>query len=106
MTRLSLQIQLAQIEHLLRHIAEDYYTGATAYHILRATGHPDRIRWHARLKTLTQVGHSLADALGSRRVPFDILYHLAGRQPASGVNPFQAGGGCHGCHHHPPGGAT
>jgi len=39
MTQLSMQIQLAQIEHLLRHIAEDYYTAAKAYHILRVARH-------------------------------------------------------------------
>ncbi|HZN72693.1 MAG TPA: hypothetical protein VFC00_13575 [Micromonosporaceae bacterium] len=97
MTRLSLQIQLAQIEHLLRHIAEDYYTAAKAYHILRATGHPDRIRLHARLKTLAQVGNSLADALHCRRPPWHLFYDHTGRDPHCTANPFQAGGGCQGC---------
>ncbi|HZN71818.1 MAG TPA: hypothetical protein VFC00_09095 [Micromonosporaceae bacterium] len=81
MTQLSMQIQLAQIEHLLRHIAEDYYTAAKAYHILRATGHPDRIRFHARLKTLAQVGNSLADALHCRRPPWHLFYDQTGRDP-------------------------
>jgi len=97
MTRLSLQIQVARIEHLLRHIAEDYYTGAKAYHILRTTGHPDRALLHGRLKTLTQVGNSLADALACRRPPWQLLYETAGQNPHSPVNPFQAGGGCQGC---------
>jgi len=97
MTRLSMQIQLAQIEHLLRHIAEDYYTAAKSYHILRAAKHPDRGLLHARLKTLVQVGNSLADVLHCRRPTWQLLYETAGQDPHSRVNPFQAGGGCQGC---------
>jgi len=97
MTRLSLQIQVAQIEHLLRHIAEDYYTGAKAYHVLRATRHPDRALWHGRLKTLVQVGNSLADVLHCRRPTWQLLYETAGQDPHGAFNPFQAGGGCQGC---------
>jgi len=101
--RISVQAQLLQAQHLLRHIAEDYYTGATTYHTLTPKT-VQRAYWHVRLKTLTQIGSSLADALNSRRPHWELLYHLAGREPRSGFNPFQAGGGCHGCHHHPPGG--
>lgn len=102
MNRIAVQAKLDAANHLLRHIAEDYYTGARAYHLLTA-GTPERVRCHARLKTLTQIGNGLADALQALRPHWEAVYNLAGYDPRNDTNPFQAGGGCRGCLHNPGG---
>ena len=96
MNRIGVQVKLDAAHHLLRHIAEDYYLGAKTYHTLTPKT-AQRAYSHVRLKTLAQLGTSLADALGCLCPHWEVLYHTAGYNPADSFNPFQSGTGCAGC---------
>lgn len=83
--------KLAAADELLRGIADKYYMGAKAFHICAHAGSPDRALWHVRLKTLTQIGNQLADALTVPRPNWKVLFYTAHRYRNLDHNPLQAG---------------
>ncbi len=89
MSRISHQIRIDATAQLLRQIAQDYYLGCRAYHVLVEHHSPERAHFHVRLKTLAQIGAALADALCTPRPNWPVLYHIARRYRHQQANPFQ-----------------
>ncbi|GAA1028507.1 hypothetical protein GCM10009557_13790 [Virgisporangium ochraceum] len=87
-TRITDGVKLDAVHELLRDVAASYYMGCKAYHIFTETGADERVYWHIRLKTLTQFGNQLADALVVARPNWKVLYHTARRYRRLDHDPF------------------
>jgi hypothetical protein len=89
MNRIATQAKLDATSRLLALLAQDYYRGCKAYHVLTAQRSPDRAHWHVRLKTMAQLGNALADALIQPRPNWPALFHIADRFRTVPGDPFQ-----------------
>jgi hypothetical protein len=87
-TRTDHRAVVTAASELLHGIAVKYYLGCKAYHLCVQAGSPDRALWHVRLKTLTQIGNQLADALGQPWPNWPVLFHTAHRYRRLDHNPF------------------